>query len=178
MKRTPAQIDTLMAIWGVFSVVAVLAWIMVANRDGSGLAGSIANSVDKTGLSVRTLRSLGLLSLTAWGMTWGFRHIRHKMRLASLNTGAALMSFNDLKVVPNAPLSYLSRTQSVLNRLAKASQLDTVASSSVNSFQRPIRSGPATFTSRLSESRPVWSSESTVFFTISVRWDRSGTACW
>lgn len=126
MKRTPAQIDTLMAIWAGFSIIVVLSWIVVAYRESSGLAATIASSVDKTGLSVRTLRSLGLLSATCWGLTWSFRHLQHKMRLANLNTGAALMSFNDLKVVPNAPLSYLGRTQMVLNRLAKASQLDTV----------------------------------------------------
>jgi len=58
---------------------------------------------------------------------WITRHLSHRNRVANLSPGASLLSYQDLKVVPNAGIGHLGRVRGDLERLGKAAQVDAVA---------------------------------------------------
>ena len=126
MRLTPATVDRLMNVWLGLSIALILAFILVALRGSSSVAESLALSVDRLGLDRPILGKLSIVVGLGYGATWMTRHVRHKLRVAQLEPGADLMSFRDLKVVENAPISYLGRTQVVMKRLATASPFGSV----------------------------------------------------
>ena len=126
MRLAPGDIDRLLNVWLGTFVALLFAFIIVALRKTSSFAESIAASIDKLGLSQGTLGRLALLVGLGYGATFLARHVRHKLRVSRLEPGADLMSFSDLKVVENAPVSYLGRTQGVMNRLATGSPFDAI----------------------------------------------------
>ena len=115
-----------MNVWLGLTVALLFAFVILSFRGASSVAESFATSIDKLGLSKGGLGKLTVLVGLGFGVTFLARHVRHKLRVARLEPGADLMSFDDLKVVENAPISYLARTQSVMNRLATGSPFDAI----------------------------------------------------
>ncbi len=126
MRTDTASYDRIIAVCGLlFVLLMVLLAIVLLHGEVEALE-PIGSSLESAGLSGPVLQGMGgLLGLTTVGL-WLVRHQHHRRRIARLEPGAALMSYNDLHIVPGAGIGYLARTRDEFRRLANAPQLDTI----------------------------------------------------
>ena len=127
MAVSPGYVDRAMNFWLGTSIAFVTVYAIILARNLSPAAGSIADMFqDKLGLSGGTVGTLTFVVAGGYGLVWLGRHFRHQMRMARLEPGTDLMAFQDLKVVQGAPISYIGRTRTVLERIARAKQYDAI----------------------------------------------------